>query len=294
MLVAHHFTNPNWFDEKGHWWSAKSVEFFEHYVAQLVEHFGDLVDNWNTFNEPAVYLVNGMLIGNFPPFKNDPVFMYRSLKNMARANEKAVAIIKESFPDVPVGISKNTVCFYGRNALGKLPANLMDRFFNKYVCDQFIEPLDYLGVSYYAKIGFDPLPITFIDTPAKLLKLGLPHDGMWEYYPEGMGEHLDYFWDKYKKPIIITESGICTNDSEDRIESIKDYLSGLHQRIENGMDIRGYFHWSTMDNFEWNLGPTFRFGLIKVDFEDGSFDRTLKPCGSFYQEVIRNNGFDIT
>jgi len=61
--------------------------------------------------------------------------------------------------------------------------------------------------------------------------------------------------------------------------------------IQKGVDIKGYFHWSTFDNFEWNIGPTYRFGLVKVDFENETFDRTMKPCGTFYSEVVRNNGF---
>jgi len=291
MLVAHHFTNPNWFDAAGHWYGKQSINHFTNYVEQLVSHFGDLVDNWNTFNEPGVYLTNGFLTGVFPPQKHNPFQLYKALKNMEIANIKAVDAIKAQYPNVPIGISKNTVCFYGRNRLSKPPAQLMNWFFNKYIAQHFIKPLDYLGVSYYARIGLDPLPITYIDTPEKIKKLGIAHDGMWEYYPEGMGEHLDYFWEKYKKPIYITESGICTNDSNQRILSIKHYLQQLHERINAGMDIRGYFHWSTMDNFEWNIGPTYRFGLIKVDFENGTYDRSLKPCGEFYQKVIANNGF---
>jgi len=291
MLVAHHFTNPNWFDVAGNWWNPRSVSYYLNYVEQLVKHFGDLVNNWNTFNEPAVYLVNGFLIGNFPPYKKNMPLMLKSLKNLAKANTLAVDLIKGNYPDVPVGISKNTVNFYGRNLAGKLPAALGNWFFNRYVADKFIEPLDYFGMSYYARIGLDPKPITNIDTPEKIQALGLPHDKMWEYYPEGMGNFIEYFWKKYKKPIIITESGICTDDSNLRINSTKHYLQQLHELINDGVDIKGYFHWTTMDNFEWNIGPTYRFGLVKVDFENKTFDRTMKPCGEFYSQVVKNNGF---
>jgi len=291
MLVAHHFTNPNWFDTSGHWWGKRSVSYFINYVEQLVRYFGDLVDNWNTFNEPAVYLTNGMLIANFPPLKKNISLMLKSQKNMVTANRLAVGIIKEKYPDVPVGISKNTVNFYGRNLLGKLPATLANWWFNRYIAELFIEPLDYFGMSYYARIGFDPTPVTYIDTPDKIDALGLPHDKMWEYYPEAMTDFIEYFWNKYKKPIIITESGVCTDDSTQRIKSTKHYLQQLHELIDRGVDIKGYFHWSTFDNFEWNIGPTYRFGLVKVDFENETFNRTMKPCGDFYSEVIRNNGF---
>lgn len=293
MLVAHHFTNPLWFDNAGHWWGKDAVKYFSNYVEQLVEHFGDLVNNWNTFNEPGVYLTNGFLTGNFPPHKKMAIrLMVKSMNNMAAANVAAVKIIKKSYPKIPIGISKNTVNFYGRNLLGKAPAALMNWFFNRYVAERFIDPLDYFGISYYARIGFDPSPITFIDTPEKIKQLGLPHDGMWEYYPEAMGDFIRYFWKKYKKPFIITESGVCTEDSNFRIQSIKHYLGQLHDLInKEDIDIKGYFHWSLMDNFEWNIGPTFRFGLVHVDFENETYNRTMKPCGEFYQKVVKGNGF---
>ena len=92
-----------------------------------------------------------------------------------------------------MGFSKNTVNFYGRNALGKLPAALSSWWFNRHIAEKFIEPLDYFGMSYYARVGFDPAPITYIDTPEKIEALGLPHDKMWEYYPEAMSDLLNIF-----------------------------------------------------------------------------------------------------
>ncbi|MGB1207312.1 MAG: glycoside hydrolase family 1 protein [Chitinophagales bacterium] len=287
-LVIHHFTNPKWFVTRGSWENSKNIELFLNYVKQLCLHFGDFVDSWNTFNEPAVYLFNSRLLGDFPPHKKNPFLFRKALKNMSRAHRLSIKILKYLCPYTPIGMSKNTAIFEGENWLGGQLAKVADKIFMDEIADAFVEGLDYLGISYYAKIPFSPWPITEIKQPGKLAEMGRKHDKMWEYYPEGLKENIKRYWEKYKLPIVITENGICTDDCEQRISAIKDYLKQVHECIEEGVDVRGYFHWSTMDNFEWNLGPTYRFGLVHVDFESGK--RTMKKSGLFYQEVVRNNG----
>ena len=287
-LVIHHFTNPKWFVNAGSWENPKNIQAFLDYVKQLWEHFGDFVDSWNTFNEPAVYLVNSRLLGDFPPHKKNPLSFRKAFKNMSRAHRLSVKILRHLCPYTPIGMSKNTIIFEGENWLGEKLAKVADRVFMEEMADAFVEGLDYLGISYYAKIPFSPWPITEIKQPGKLAEMGRKHDKMWEYYPEGLKENIKRYWKKYKLPIVVTENGICTDDCEQRISAIKDYLKQVHECIEEGVDVRGYFHWSTIDNFEWNLGPTYRFGLVHVDFESGK--RSIKKSGLFYQDVVRNNG----
>lgn len=288
MLVLHHFCNPLWFVKAGSWENSKTLPMFLDYVVQVVRHFGRLVDSWNTFNEPGVYMANAYAGGLFPPFKKS-LFAYRKvLKNMSRAHRLCIPILKRDYFDKPIGISKNTVIFTAENFLGRFPAKFADKFFMEEVTDRFVEGLDYLGMSYYAKISFDPKPITEVDTPGKLAKMKRPHDKMWEYYPKGIKENILRFWKRYNKPIIITENGICTDDCQVRIQSLKDYLGHIYDCIVMGVDIRGYYHWTTLDNFEWNLGPTYRFGLVHVDFVNGK--RTMKESGLYYQQIVRNNG----
>ena len=104
-------------------------------------------------------------------------------------------------------------------------------------------------------------------------------------------EILLRFHHKYKKPIWITENGVCTEDSQFRIQSINDYLTAMHEAIAEGVDVIGYTHWSTWDNFEWNLGPTYRFGLVKVDLE--TKDRTMTDAGLYYAKITGQNFVDI-
>ena len=100
-----------------------------------------------------------------------------------------------------------------------------------------------------------------------------------------------YFHKKYKKPILITENGICSDDPLARIESMKDYLKECHTVISKGVNLLGYIHWSTFDNFEWHLGNTYQFGLISVDMD--SKKRTVTPAAEFYKEVCKNNSVEI-
>jgi beta-glucosidase len=124
-----------------------------------------------------------------------------------------------------------------------------------------------------------------------LEKRNIPHDRMWGYQPEGLGMMLRRFHKKYKLPIIITENGICSDDPQQRIQSLRDYLKVCHTAIQDGVDLQGYIHWSTWDNFEWHLGPTYRFGLIRVNFE--TMERTFTPAAEFYSEIAKNGGVSL-
>ncbi len=150
---------------------------------------------------------------------------------------------------------------------------------------------DFWGLSYYAYLLFDPLPLDLINRKATVEKSGLPHDKMWLYKPEGLGWVLRRFWKKHKKPIIITENGICTDDDQQRIQAIRDYLKVCHSAIQDDVDLRGYIHWSTWDNFEWHLGPTYRFGLVRVNFD--TMERSMTEAGLFYEKIAQQNSLDL-
>jgi beta-glucosidase/6-phospho-beta-glucosidase/beta-galactosidase len=185
---------------------------------------------------------------------------------MAKAHEIVYHYIKAKHPDAPVGISHNAVVFASENWMGHLPAAISDWWFMQYVPSHF-EMVDFFGMSYYCRVSHDPLPITYLDTPHKIKRLGKRHDDIWEYYPQGLRECIDRYWKKYRKPIIITESGVCDESDKLRQQAIHDYAVILHQALEDGIDVKGYFWWSTWDNFEWHLGPSRKFGLYACDTE---------------------------
>lgn len=111
----------------------------------------------------------------------------------------------------------------------------------------------------------------------------------WEPYPEGLLLVLRRVKRVFPKlPLYVTENGIGTDNDEWRQQFIIDHLKVLHRAIQEGIDVRGYFHWSLMDNFEWAEGYASRFGLVHVDYETQK--RTLKKSGELYAEIVKNNG----
>lgn len=282
MMVLHHFTNPRWFTQKGHWERSENIAMWVDFCEKVVAEFGPYVSYWNTFNEPNVYVSYGWITGFFPPFKRNPILALRVLRNLSKAHERVYDVIKRRYPTHPVGISHNAVVLDHVNWMGWLPAKMSDWWFMEYV-PSFFSKSDFFGMSYYCRVSHDPFPITNVDTPAKIKALGKRHDDMWEYYPVGMRECLNRYWKKYKKPIIITESGVCDDSDNIRQGAIVDYARIIHGALRDGIDIRGYYWWSTWDNFEWHLGPSKRFGLY--DCDPVTKERRPRPSAEIYRTL---------
>ncbi len=282
MLVLHHFANPVWFSEQGGWANMQSVEWWLDYVKKVIREFDELVTLWNTFNEPNLYISLSSLAGIFPPQKTNPVYAWHVLNNISDAHQRAYEMLNTRSPGKPVGISHNASVLEGDNLLGILPAKISDWWYMHFIPGWF-ESCDFFGLSYYSRIGYDPFPVTFLNAPEKIIKNNKPHDDMWEYYPKGLGICIDRYWKRFRKPIIVTENGMSTHDDNLRIKSIYDYLNIIHDRIEKGYDIRGYYHWSTWDNFEWNLGPSQRFGLYACDPQ--TKERSKRPSADVYSSL---------
>ncbi len=291
MMVLHHFTNPIWFAQKGGWEKKENIDLWVDFAKKVVDEFGQYVTSWNTFNEPNVYASCGWVTGNFPPNKHNLLTAFKVIANMGKAHHIVYDYIKAKWPQQPVGISHNTVLFTAENLLGVLPAKISDWWFMDKCLSYFTGKLDFFGLSYYAKMAHDPLPITYLDTPDKILKLNKPHDDMWEYYPQGMKICIERYWKQFKLPIIITESGVCTTDDKVRVQAIKDYVKIVYDCRQNGIDIMGYYFWSTFDNFEWDLGPTFRFGLYETNLE--TKDRTKRPSADIFSRLAYQKQLDF-
>jgi beta-glucosidase len=290
MFVLHHFVNPNWFEAKGGWLYEENIGYFTDFVKKCIHHFGRYVAIWNTFNEPNVYAGNAYLMGNFPPHKYSIFKTMDVLKNMSIAHNTTYTMLKVADRSKLVGISQNTALFEGTNPLGWVAAKLLDNVFNNRPARLF-EQVDFMGVSYYAHMLCSPNLISEVHSPGKLAKMGYPHDKMWAYKPEGLGKILRRFHKKYGKPIIITENGVCSSDDAVRIQAIKDYMKVIHDCIKEGIYIKGYVHWSTFDNFEWDLGPTYHFGLMRIDPD--TKDRIDTEAARFYEQVAKDNAIDV-
>ncbi|MBL7856530.1 MAG: glycoside hydrolase family 1 protein [Cyclobacteriaceae bacterium] len=290
MMVLHHFTNPMWFSKRGGWEKEENIHYWVDYCKKVVDEFGSYISYWNTFNEPNVYASYGWITGFFPPFKINPFLAGKVVLNMGKAHDLVYDYIKIKFPKQPVGISHNATIFSAKNLLGWFPARLSDWWFMEYVPDHF-KKADFFGMSYYGRIPHDPLPITYLENPEKIKAMGLPHDDIWEYHPEGLRTCIDRYWNKYKMPIMITENGVCDETDFLRMEAIQDYALILYKAIEDGIDIRGYYWWSTWDNFEWHLGPSMRFGLYACD--PLTKERTKRPSAYLYEQLAHSKSIRV-
>jgi beta-glucosidase len=325
MVVLHHFSNPPWIIAAGGWTNAATISMFVDYVRKLVVALKEKVFLWNTFNEPDTYACVAYLLGGFPPQRKWKLGQFRKVvDHMARAHVQASRVIRRdgipsgagfqparSIPETrglearatrpQVGIAKNWTFFhaYKRFSLWDRATALACHYtFNKFVLDAFLggwrrRASTFIGLNYYGRVRFHHFRamIPASGTPIKELKdFGFVCDDMVERYPEGMEKILAYLRRKFRLPIYITEHGSASADESFRERDLKQNLAALHRSIQSGADVRGFFYWSLLDNFEWQFGYTKKFGLLAVDFADEQRPRSPKPLAAVYARICRENG----
>ena len=316
FVTLHHFTNPQWFEEKQAFANPDSVRLFQRFTQRVVAALGDLCHDWATFNEPNVYTSLGYFLGEFPPGKKGRFIQAAHVvRNLCLAHAAAYRTIHELQRDANVGWAQHYVVFKPRkteSALDRWLSEFIHRRFN----DNFAESIrsgrapfplnkfgfalpevkgtcDYVGINYYSRlrVGFEPKsPKTLFfqitvppHKPQGDSGVEVPYG---EVYPEGLRRAVEHFAD-FKKPIYILENGVP--DREDRIrpwaiESIGEQMRTL---LAEGVDLRGYFHWTLADNFEWNEGWHLRFGLYELD--PVTQTRTPRPSAQHYAQLIRES-----
>jgi beta-glucosidase len=304
MVVLHHFSNPPWINAIGGWTNSATIKAFTDYVGKLVAVLKERVYLWNTFNEPDTYACVAYLLGGFPPRRKWKLGQFRQVINhMARAHVKASHIIRHEGTagrEPQIGIAKNWTFFHAYSNY-----SLWDRTtafgchytFNKFVLDAFLGGLrrkasTFIGLNYYGRVRFHHFRamIPASGAPVRTLKdFGFVCDDMVERYPEGMTKILPYLHRKFHLPIYITEHGAASNDEQFRERDLRENLTALHSSMAAGVDVRGFFYWSLMDNFEWQFGYTKKFGLLAVDFADEKLPRTPKPLFDVYSRICRDN-----
>jgi beta-glucosidase len=294
MLVLNHFSNPLWLMEKGGWTNKKSVEIYFDYVKKILEVFSGYIDYINTFNEPNGYAIMAYIMREFPPRRFNPFLRRRVLSNMSRAHRTAYDYIKEHYPHIKVGISH--ACMFTQPLRKKAVLDnflkwFLDYYMFEHVHEMFTRDgrVDFIGFSYYGRILTSGFPITAYEEKGRkvLDRLCLKYDDMWEKYPLGIYDLIKRFYKKYKKPIIITENGTCTGDDRLRTENIYSHLYYVKKALDEGIDVSGYFHWSTFDNYELAYGPSRKFGLVSVDFDSPGLERKIKKSGKYYHKISK-------
>jgi len=301
MVVLHHFSNPPWLNAAGGWTSASAIPAFVDYVRQLVAALKERVYIWNTFNEPDTYACVAYLLGGFPPQRKWQLGQFRRvIGHMARAHAQASRVIRrEGAAGRPpeVGIAKNWTFFHAYQRFSpwdRATAYASHYTFNKFVLDAFLggwrrRASTFIGLNYYGRVRFHHFRamIPASGAPVKELKqFGFVCDDMVERYPEGMEKILAYLQRKFRLPIYITEHGSASVDEAFRARDLRQNLAALQRAIQAGADVRGFFYWSLMDNFEWQFGFSKKFGLLAVDFADPKLPRSMKPLGRVMRQFV--------
>jgi beta-glucosidase len=304
MVVLHHFSNPPWINAVGGWTNSRAIPTFVDYVGKLVAVLKDRIYLWNTFNEPDTYACLAYVLGGFPPQRKWKLGQFRRvIDHMARAHAQASRIIRQAghanrLPEV--GIAKNWTFFHAYKRFSpwdRLTAFACHYSFNKFVLAAFLgrgrrSASTFIGLNYYGRVRFHHFHamIPASGAPVKRLKdFGFVCDDMVERYPEGLGKILVYLQRKFRLPIYITEHGAASADEEFRERDLLNYLAVLQRAISSGVDVRGFYYWSLLDNFEWQFGYSKKFGLIGVDFDSENLTRRMKPLGRIYHNVCREN-----
>jgi beta-glucosidase len=313
MVTLHHFTNPIWFEKKGAFEKKENIADFIRFTEVVYMALKDRVNLWCTINEPAVYVVAGYFQGANPPGKKDTKLAAIVLRNILEAHVQAYWKIK-SLPggeQAKVGLVKNMTQADPYNKWNPgdwIFANLIEGVFNGTTLNflktgkyRFVMPtmaklieenpkavgsMDFIGLNYYShynyKFSFN-LDKAF---QAHLLPDEIKTDMDYASYPEGFYRAIKTV-SEFGVPIYITENGIADAKDDRRELFINQYLYVVSKAIADGYNIKGYYYWSLMDNFEWSLGYEMKFGLFGVDMPTQT--RYLKKGAQRYRDIIKES-----
>jgi beta-glucosidase len=288
FVTLWHWTNPIWIAKIGGPESKIFPFYFSRYVKYVVSNLKNQVKYWITLNEPTSVIAAGYMQGYWPPQKKNSPQIFSVYRNFAKAHNRAYDIIHEIDPRFRVGFANILLYLepYRNNSiLDKLTTGLSIYFSNKKMLNLVKGKNDFLTVQYYFhhKIKF---PGIKINDNENVTDMG----NGWEIYPKGI-YHVLKDLKKYDLPIYVTENGLADAEDLKRGEFIKDHLYWIHKAIQEGVNVRGYFHWSLLDNFEWDKGFWPRFGLIEVNYK--TMKRKIRPSALEYKNICKNNALEI-
>ncbi|NJN53833.1 MAG: family 1 glycosylhydrolase [Anaerolineae bacterium] len=288
---------------KGDFSSQIVVDYFQRYVAKVVDTLGDLIPKWITINEPMVYLFARYIDGSFPaPQQSGLRAGLEAARHMLMCHAAAYEVIKRKYAEAQVGFAKNIPIFApkpGSSVVSKMWTRQIDGLFNRMWLEAVYNgrmrtvlgsskikgltgTYDFIGLNYYTRfyLRFPP-PKNFYEPewgPDAIVS-----DGNYgEVYPAGLYQAIQRLL-KYNKPIYITENGLPDAADVLRPSFILTHLREVWRAISFCFPVMGYYHWSLVDNFEWDRGWTQRFGLIELDPETQA--RRLRRSGG----TIRRN-----
>lgn len=314
MVTLHHFTHPLWFEDIGSFEHEENIEHFLRFSEKVFSEYGRKVKYWCTHNEPGPFATMGWGLGMFPPGIRSLKRMSRVLQNLMRSHLRVYKKLK-SMPGgdkAQIGLVKNIFQFdpYRRwSLLHWALCRLLDHVYNEsiirflrdglfriyvpgvvFIQEKFEDAkgaTDFIGLNYYSNLIMSPLspqkpPFKPLTRPGQVLT-----DFPYTTYAEGFYRALKRI-NTIGRPIMVTENGIPDAKDDRREIFIRRYIYALSLAIKDGCDVRAYYYWSLLDNFEWAEGYSMRFGLYAMNFE--TQERTLREGAKAYQEIVQQHG----
>ena len=298
MATCYHFSSPRWFAAMGGWEKPGSSDLFVRYCDRAARHLGDLMVFATTFNEPNLPMLLRWL-----PITEVPLLKVRRMSKLAAralgsgrfgcfflgdaeklrdrmmaAHDGALEAMKSGPGSYPIGVS---VALQDEQPVGS--DSKRDRKCAE-VYDPWLETAgrsDFLGVQTYTRCRVGKKGDLGPEQGVELTQMG------YEFWPEALEACLRYVSARVSVPIYVTENGVSTENDARRVDFIRRALEGVLNCLASGIDVRGYIHWSLLDNFEWIMGYRPKFGLIAVD--RATQERSIKPSARYLGEIARQN-----
>ncbi len=322
-LCLYHWDLPQAIQDQGGWLNRDIAGWFADYATLVARRFGDRVRRFATFNEPSVFTLFGFGFGWQPPGDADPAALCKATHHVNLAHGAGVDALRAHAPEALIGAIHNVqpVRAAGPTAADEAAAVLLDEHWNKAFPEAQIlghyppalaramEPhmqagdlaricrkTDWFGINHYspiyAKAGPDaPLGFLWADAPADVPRSPIG----WQIDPAAFRDTLIDMDRRYRLPIYVLENGAGAVekpdengviDDRERVKFLSTYTDALREAVAAGADVRGYFIWSLLDNFEWGAGYASRFGIVYVDY--ATLRRTPKASARWYAQLIRS------
>jgi beta-glucosidase len=280
-----HFTTPRWFADMGSWRDKSAPGLFGRFAERVTAHLGDLVPWACTLNEPNVFdLLKQIGVAPSGETGTDAdafaAIAGPGLEVMAEVHRRGVEAIKSGPGDTQVGWTLALIDFQAD--IGGEEQCRRAQQTSELDWLEVSREDDFVGVQTYTRQRFGPdgVVVAPVDDRPKT-------ENGWEAYPEALEHTTRLASVSAGVPVIVTENGIATSDDDVRRAYTSDALAGVARCLSDSLDVRGYLHWSLLDNFEWMFGYRMHFGLIAVNRE--TFERTVKPSARWLGEIARAN-----